>query len=136
VGLHPRSEAEEQQEWKTAQRDLQRIRILRESRKRELFSQRLRWVVAITLCTPRSGRDPRRVWLWSRQRITTEYHIYPSFGKRLFFELKVTNPFNREETFVVHCDDPRHELRVVTDEDEWRFLRRVRPQPSAMLPAV
>ena len=66
-----------------------------------------------------------------RQRITTEYHVYPSFGKRLFFELKVTNPFSREDTFVIHAEDPRHELRVVTDSNEWRFLRRVRDPRGA-----
>lgn len=74
-----------------------------------------------------------RVLSVHRQRITTEYHVYPSFGKRLFFELKVTNPFSREDTFVIHAEDPRHELRVVTDSNEWRFLRRVRtasPSPK------
>ena len=104
VGMHPHNSAEERLQWKRAQQELQRAAIIREARKQELFAQRL------------------------KDRITTEYHIYPSFGKRLFFELKVENPYGREEMFVIHADDPKHELRVVTDEDEWRFLRRVLPR--------
>lgn len=48
------------------------------------------------------------------------------FGKTLFFEYPITNPFAHEERFLIEVTDP--ELRVVTAFDEWIQLRhRVRP---------
>lgn len=44
VGSRPKSEAEERAEWEAAQRELQRASIIREGRKRQLFSERLRCV--------------------------------------------------------------------------------------------
>jgi hypothetical protein len=39
---------------------------------------------------------------------------------------QVTNPFAQEELFEVRIDDPFSELHLVTDPDEWRYLRQVR----------
>ena len=38
---------------------------------------------------------------------------------------QATNPFAHEEMFEVRIDDPFHELHLVTDASEWRFLREV-----------
>jgi len=48
--------------------------------------------------------------------------IYPRFGKTLFFEFPVTNPFSHEERFIIDVNDP--ELRLVTAFDEWLHLRQ------------
>ncbi len=45
------------------------------------------------------------------------------FGKTLFFEYPIYNPFNHEERFEIEISDP--ELRLVTAFDEWQHLRRV-----------
>jgi len=47
--------------------------------------------------------------------------IYPRFGKTLFFEHPITNPFSHEERFILDVNDP--ELRLVTSFDEWLHLR-------------
>ena len=60
-----------------------------------------------------------------RSNKTTEYHVYPSFGKALFFEFNVRNPQNSEDRLQIVVDDSMLELRLVTDAAEWRFLRRV-----------
>ena len=44
------------------------------------------------------------------------------FGKTLFFEQPITNPFGHEERFLLSLEDP--ELRLVTAFDEWLHLRR------------
>jgi len=52
--------------------------------------------------------------------------LYPRFGKTLFFEYPITNPFAHEERFCIEVHDS--ELRVVTDLAEWQHLRdNVRP---------
>ncbi len=38
---------------------------------------------------------------------------------------QVTNPFAQEELFEVRVDDPFNELHLVTDAEEWRYLREV-----------
>lgn len=48
-------------------------------------------------------------------------HLYPRFGKTLFFEYPLNNPFNHEERFEIEIGDP--ELRLVTSFDEWHHLR-------------
>lgn len=48
--------------------------------------------------------------------------IYPRFGKTLFFEHPVTNPFGHEERFLIDLKDS--ELKIVRNFDEWMFLRR------------
>jgi len=48
--------------------------------------------------------------------------LYPRFGKTLFFEYAVHNPFNHEERFEIEIGDP--ELRLVTSYEEWLFLRK------------
>ena len=40
--------------------------------------------------------------------------------------LQATNPYAHEELFEVRVEDPFHELHLVTDAAEWRFLREVR----------
>lgn len=57
--------------------------------------------------------------------LATTIRIYPRFGKTLFFEHAITNPFAHEERFIVDVNDP--ELRLVTSFDEWLHLRQVCP---------
>jgi hypothetical protein len=44
------------------------------------------------------------------------------FGKTLFFEYPLSNPFNHEERFEIEINDP--ELRLVTAYEEWHHLRQ------------
>lgn len=44
------------------------------------------------------------------------------FGKTLFFEYPITNPFGHEERFVI--DVPDGELRLITSIEEWLFCRK------------
>lgn len=46
---------------------------------------------------------------------------FSRFGKTLFFEHPITNPFSHEERFLIEFDDT--ELRLVTNLDEWMELR-------------
>lgn len=48
--------------------------------------------------------------------------LYPRFGKTVFFEYAITNPFAHEERFQIEINDP--ELRLVTAFDEWIHLRK------------
>mmetsp|Transcript_15418 Transcript_15418/g.16702 ORF Transcript_15418/g.16702 Transcript_15418/m.16702 type:complete len:1790 (+) Transcript_15418:1-5370(+) len=48
--------------------------------------------------------------------------LYPRFGKTLFFEYPIHNPFNHEERFDIEINDS--ELRLVTNIDEWNHLRK------------
>jgi len=54
--------------------------------------------------------------------LASSIRIYPRFGKTLFFEFPVTNPFSHEERFIIDTNDP--ELRLVTSFDEWLHLRQ------------
>jgi hypothetical protein len=149
----------------------------------------------------REGKKREVVGRVLRESITSDYHIYPSFGRTVFVELlvrdlhfpsrcglggcgaaglrgcgavkceasaselwgigfgrhrravlgprdcrlvwsmlvrvgfvvQVTNPFAQEELFEVRIEDPFGELHLVTDADEWRYLREVRtPLPVAV----
>ena len=53
--------------------------------------------------------------------LATSVNIYPRFGKTLFFEYPLTNPFGHEERFLIEIGDT--ELRIVTSFDEWTHLR-------------
>ena len=53
--------------------------------------------------------------------LSNSVRIYPRFGKTLFFELPLTNPFGHEERFMLNLEDS--ELRIVTSFDEWIHLR-------------
>ena len=44
------------------------------------------------------------------------------FGKTLFFEFPITNPFSHEERFIIDVNDS--ELRLVTAFDEWLHHRQ------------
>ena len=55
--------------------------------------------------------------------LATIIRIYPRFGKTLFFEQPITNPFNHEERFIIDTsNDP--EIRLVTSMEEWLYLRQ------------
>jgi Ca2+-binding EF-hand superfamily protein len=54
--------------------------------------------------------------------LASTIRIYPRFGKTLFFEHPITNPFGHEERFIIDVNDP--ELRLVTSFDEWLHLRQ------------
>lgn len=54
--------------------------------------------------------------------LASNINLYPRFGKTLFFEYPLTNPFGHEERFVIDVSDP--ELRLVTSFEEWMHLRR------------
>lgn len=60
--------------------------------------------------------------------MTTQYHVYPSFGETLFFEFNVRNPADSEDRLRVVVEDPMLELQLVTDAAQWRFLRRAVPR--------
>jgi Ca2+-binding EF-hand superfamily protein len=47
--------------------------------------------------------------------------IFPRFGKTLFFEHPLSNPFAHEERFIIEVNDP--ELRIVVNFEEWLHLR-------------
>ena len=47
--------------------------------------------------------------------------VYFRFGKTLFFEQPLTNPYGHEERFLLSVEDA--ELRIVTAYDEWLYLR-------------
>ena len=52
----------------------------------------------------------------------TNVLIYYRFGKTLFFEHPITNPYSHEERFLIEFDDT--ELRLVTNLEEWMQLRQ------------
>ena len=54
--------------------------------------------------------------------LATSISIFPRFGKTLFFEQPITNPFAHEERFIIDLGDP--EIRLVTGLDEWLHLRQ------------
>ena len=54
--------------------------------------------------------------------LASSVRIYPRFGKTVFFEFPITNPFSHEERFIIDINDP--ELRLVTAFDEWLHLRQ------------
>jgi len=56
------------------------------------------------------------------QSLTTRWTLNPRFGHSLFFEYELKNPFGQEERFEIQFDDK--ELRLVTDSEEWMYLRR------------
>ena len=58
-----------------------------------------------------------------QEQITSKHVIYPHFGQGLFIEFHFTNPYGEPHNFQVNFDD--HELRLVLDTDEWRYLKRV-----------
>jgi Ca2+-binding EF-hand superfamily protein len=76
----------------------------------------------------REGRKKALVSRLLRSNISNEVSIHPSFGRTLFFEFPLTNPYSHEERFSIECADP--ELRVVLDTAAWRHYRRVL-QPAA-----
>ena len=45
------------------------------------------------------------------------------FGKTLFFEHPINNPFGHEERFLIDIKSDESELRLVTSLDEWIQLR-------------
>ena len=53
--------------------------------------------------------------------LATTIFLYPRFGRVLFFEYGLSNPFGHEERFVIEVNDP--ELKVVSSFDEWLHLR-------------
>ena len=75
----------------------------------------------------REGKKKDLIARMMRESITRDYHIHPSFGRTVFMEFTVKNPFAHEERFAVTVDDPLCELHLVTDASEWRFLRDVLP---------
>jgi len=90
--------------YKLRSDDLQLVRRFRESRKRALVGTLL------------------------KSNITAEFKISPSFGRTMFFEYQLTNPYSHEERFTIDCSDP--ELRAVTDSSVWQHYRETL-QPCA-----
>ena len=54
--------------------------------------------------------------------LATSERLYPRFGKALFFEYPISNPFAHEERFIIEFKDS--ELRLVTNFEEWLQLRQ------------
>lgn len=53
--------------------------------------------------------------------LASTIYLYPRFGKTVFFEYPLTNPFGHEERFLIEINDP--ELKIVSGFDEWLHLR-------------
>ncbi|CAM9334375.1 unnamed protein product, partial [Phaeothamnion confervicola] len=70
----------------------------------------------------REGQKKAMVRSVLASSLTTTVRLFYSFGQPLFFEHALRNPFSHEERFRIDVDDP--ELRVVTDAEEWAYLRR------------
>lgn len=73
----------------------------------------------------REGKKPTLVARLLKDSVSANHHIFPSFGRAIFFEMIVRNPFNHEERFAVQIDDSLRELRLVTDPAQYRVLRKV-----------
>ena len=54
--------------------------------------------------------------------LSTSMKIYPCFGRTVFFEMPVRNPFDHEDFFSIEISDP--ELSVVSNYEEWVYLRQ------------
>ncbi len=52
----------------------------------------------------------------------SKVNLFFSFGRTLYFEYPLRNPFGHEERFVIDLQDS--ELRVITNTEEWTYLRR------------
>jgi hypothetical protein len=53
--------------------------------------------------------------------LASTINVYPRFGKTVFFEYPLTNPFGHEERFLIEINDS--ELKIVSSYDEWLCLR-------------
>ncbi|KAJ1559780.1 hypothetical protein HK096_011120, partial [Nowakowskiella sp. JEL0078] len=62
-----------------------------------------------------------------QNQISTKHTIFPSFGRAVYFEFQLSNPFALEKNFAISWDDD--ELRIIQDESEWRYLRRIANLP-------
>ncbi len=71
-----------------------------------------------------------------RDYLTTIHKIYPSFGSAVFFEYVFRNPYPEEHCFTISFDDPEisymwikdisHSTgRLVTNANEWRYMKRI-----------
>ncbi|KAJ3034128.1 Nephrocystin-4 [Rhizophlyctis rosea] len=81
------------------QRDLQTVDIFRERRKGHSIEEEL------------------------KRQITTHHAVHASLGQAYYVEFMFQNPYNLEHNFEVSWDDG--ELRMVTDHQEHKYLRRV-----------
>jgi nephrocystin-4 len=70
----------------------------------------------------REGQKRLAVRSTLMRSLASEYVLFSSFGKTLYFEHPLRNPFGHEERFKIEVDDA--ELRVVTNAEEWTYLRR------------
>ena len=70
----------------------------------------------------REGSKRKLVNSLLQNQISTEVHIYPSFGQTVFFEHAFENPYEHEERFAIVCPDP--ELRPITNDEQWLYYRK------------
>jgi Ca2+-binding EF-hand superfamily protein len=70
----------------------------------------------------REGQKQKMLQRIMAHALGKNIRIYPRFGKALFFEFEMTNPFAHDERFVIETNDS--ELQVVRRLDEWKYLRR------------
>jgi len=84
----------------------------------------------------REGHKKSMVKRMLEAGIKTQYHLFPRFGQTVFFEHELRNPFNQSERFLVQMDSREPSLRLVTDSEEWAWMReRVRPPDGLGSPA-
>lgn len=69
----------------------------------------------------RQGQKKQMLQRVLSHSLSNTIQLYPRFGKTLFFEYPITNPFSHEESFLIDITDS--ELRLVTDLQEWYHLR-------------
>ncbi len=83
----------------------------------------------------REGQKRALVGQLLRQSLTSNFKIYPSFGKPCYFEYQLSNPYTHEQRFKIDFTDP--ELRIITDAQEWRYYREhVQPEIGSALGAI
>jgi hypothetical protein len=77
----------------------------------------------------REGRKRDLVNAVLAKTSTFECDLYPSCGRACLLQLTVQNPYPHEERLQVFVEDPSGaaEMRLITDAQEWGFLRQVLP---------
>eukprot|EP01084_Bolivina_argentea_P177665 307219_1 len=70
----------------------------------------------------REGKKKASIKAALMKSISTEVNLFFSFGRTLYFEHPLRNPFGHEERFIIELQDA--ELKVVTNAEEWAYLRR------------
>ncbi|KAL7751688.1 hypothetical protein RI367_002687 [Sorochytrium milnesiophthora] len=71
----------------------------------------------------RERRRPQAIRKALESHMTTTHAMHLELGSAGFCEFLLTNPYHYDTTLQISFDNPR--LRVVTDTEEWAYLRRL-----------